>query len=81
MTKEQVFELLKSILIDTFEFDESEITPTANLNEELDIDSIDAVDIMVKIKEVTGKKMTAEDFQNVRTVGDVVDAVYQLVKN
>jgi acyl carrier protein len=51
----------------------------ANLYEDLEIDSIDAVDLIDHIKRQTGKKIAAEDFKTVRTVGDVVDAVHRLV--
>jgi len=51
------------------------------LNEELDFDSIDAVDMIVKLKEITGKAVKPEDFKNARTIGDVVDAVYKLMND
>lgn len=47
----------------------------------MDIDSIDAVDLIVRLKEKTGKKPNAEDFKHVRTVSDVVDAIYDLVNS
>ena len=64
-----------------FEVDSDAIRPDDRLYEELDIDSIDAVDMIIKLKELTGKKMQPSDFKNVRTVQDVVDAVYTLVNN
>lgn len=78
-TKEAVYEKLKDILVELFEIEESEISLDANLYEELDIDSIDAVDLVVKLKEITGKKIQPEEFKTARTVSDVVDAVYQLL--
>ena len=50
----------------------------ANLYEELEIDSIDAVDLLVQLKEVTGKKIAPEAFREVRTIGDVLDALGDL---
>ena len=50
-----------------------------HLYEELDLDSIDAVDLMVKLRELTGKKMEPEAFKLVRTVRDVVIEVEKLV--
>ncbi len=44
----------------------------SNLASDLDVDSIDAIDLVVKIKELTGKQVNPEDFKNVRTVQDVV---------
>jgi acyl carrier protein len=55
------------------------VTLDANLYEDLEIDSIDAVDLIDHIKRQTGKKIAADDFKTVRTVGDVVEAVYRLV--
>lgn len=66
-------------MISLFETDPEMITPTANLYEDLDIDSIDAVDLTVKLKEFTGRRIQPSDFKQVRTVQDVVDAVYDLL--
>ncbi|GGO65925.1 acyl carrier protein [Bowmanella pacifica] len=79
MTKIEIFEHLKDILVNEFELPEEQISLGANLYEELDMDSIDAVDLVVKLREFSGKKIEAEAFKQVRTVGDVVDAVYQLM--
>lgn len=78
-TKEEIFQTLKTILSEMFEIKEETITAESHLYDELDIDSIDAVDLVVKLKEITGKKIQPEKFKSVRTVQDVVDAVSQLV--
>ena len=62
-----------------FEIEADGIRPEARLYEDLDIDSIDAIDMIIKLKTLTGKKMQPADFKNVRTVQDVVDAVYILI--
>ncbi len=80
-TKESIYEHLKNIMVELFEIEADTISPDARLYEELDIDSIDAVDMIIKLKDLTGKKMQPADFKNVRTVQDVVDAVYALVNN
>ncbi len=81
-TKESILEQLKEILADLFEVNPSEIHPDSRLYEDLDIDSIDAVDMIIKLKELTNKKrLEPSDFKNVRTVQDVVDAVYALLNN
>ena len=77
-TKEAIHKQLQDIMHELFEIDRELITLNASL-EELDIDSIDAVDMMVKLKEYTQKRMAPEDFKHVRTVGDIVDAVHELV--
>ncbi|WP_299268805.1 acyl carrier protein [uncultured Psychrosphaera sp.] len=78
-SKEEVFTALKTILVDDFEIDADEITLEANLYEELDLDSIDAVDLVVKLRDITGQKIEPEIFKQVRTVQNVVDEVYALV--
>ncbi|EKE83413.1 acyl carrier protein [Idiomarina xiamenensis] len=78
-TKEDVFARMKRILVDDFEIDEAAISLDANLYQELGLDSIDAVDLVVKLREITGKKISPEAFKSVRTVGHVIDEVYALV--
>ena len=63
-----------------FEIDEPAITLEARLYEDLDFDSIDAVDMIVKLKEITGKAVKPEDFKNARTISDVVEAVYKMLQ-
>ena len=54
--------------------------PAARLNEDLEIDSIDAVDLIDRLRRQTGRKISAENFRSVRTVGDLVTAVHALVQ-
>ncbi|HBM88011.1 MAG TPA: acyl carrier protein [Rhodobiaceae bacterium] len=77
--REEIFERLKAILVESFELDPSTIVEEADLYEDLDIDSIDAVDLMIGLKDLTGKKIEPDDFKKVRTIGDVLDALHQLV--
>jgi acyl carrier protein len=79
MNDEQLFSMLKDILVETFELDADDITLEANLYEDLDLDSIDAVDLVVKLREQTGKKIEPGDFKQVRTVNDVMVAIKKLV--
>ncbi len=81
ISREEIFDQLKQALIELFEFDEDAVVLDANLYEDLDIDSIDAVDLMVKLKEVTGRKLDPEAFKQVRTVSDVVDALSELLND
>lgn len=78
-TREDIFALLSEALIELFELDAEQITLDANLYDDLEIDSIDAVDLIDHLKRKTGKKIAAEAFKTVRTVDDVVEAVYQMV--
>ncbi|UVE18286.1 acyl carrier protein [Pseudomonas sp. LS44] len=80
-TREEIFATLRDALVELFELDAEQITLQANLYQDLEIDSIDAVDLIDHIKRQTGKKIAAEEFKSVRTVGDVVEAVYRLVNS
>lgn len=80
MDKEEIYNTLKNVIIDLFEIDAEEITPQASLYEDLDLDSIDAVDLAVKITEITGKRVNPEDFKKVRTVQDLVDTAAKMIK-
>lgn len=79
-TKEQVTEQVRAALVELFEIDPGRITPEARLNEDLEIDSIDAVDLLDRLRRQTGRKISAESFRSVRTVGDLVEAVCTLVQ-
>ena len=80
-TREDIFETLRVALVELFELEPERGTLQANLYQDLEIDSIDAVDLIDHIKRKTGKKIAAEEFKSVRTVNDVVEAVYRLVNN
>jgi len=79
-TRDEVLEQIQAALVELFEIEPGRITPEARLNEDLEIDSIDAVDLLDRLRRQTGRKISAEGFRTVRTVGDLVDAVYALVK-
>ena len=75
MTKDELFVKVKEILVGEFELDESLVVPEANLVTDLDLDSIDFIDLVVKTKEFIPGKIDPEIFKNVRTVQDAVDAL------
>lgn len=81
MTKDAIFEQMKTILAETFELDPDAITRDALLLDDLDLDSIDAVDLIVRLQKLTGKKIDPDSFKKVRTIQDVVDAIYDLVQS
>lgn len=79
--REQILAMLRQILEEEFEIEPEAITPEASLYEELDLDSIDAVDLVIKLQQMTGKKIKPEEFKSVRTVNDVVNAIEGLIKD
>jgi acyl carrier protein len=80
MNREDVFLTLKDILVREFDIEPALITAEAALAEDLDLDSIDAVDLIVKMKEHTTDRIDPALFKNVKTVRDVVDILLPLVK-
>ncbi|ELA8065292.1 acyl carrier protein [Vibrio parahaemolyticus] len=80
VNKDQVFEQVKDALVELFEIDADDIQPDAHLYQDLDLDSIDAVDLVVHLQNVTGRKIKPAEFSTVRTVDDVVNAVTELLK-
>src|SRR4051812_24112240 len=80
MTKDQITVWIVDMLHEMFELDKAQITPQSNLYSDLDIDSIDAVDIVVKLNQMTGKRIQPDVFRAVRTVQDVVDVLATLLQ-
>ncbi|MBU3020485.1 acyl carrier protein [Aestuariibacter sp. A3R04] len=76
--KEQILTKVREILVDLFELDPAEIVPEARLYEDLDIDSIDAVDLLVDLKKTTSVEVSPAQFKQVRTIQDVVDVFAEL---
>ena len=75
MTESEIRQILTDALVNLFEIEPERIAPDTNINEDLEIDSIDAIDLIDYIKRQTGRKLLADDFRSVRTVEDVVQAV------
>lgn len=75
MSRDQLQAWVVELLAEMFELDPAGLTAESNLYADLDIDSIDAVDLAVKLKQMTGKRLQPEVFKTIRTIGDVVDAL------
>lgn len=78
MEKDEIFAEIKAMLVNQFELEPEQITLEANLFTDLDLDSIDAIDMVVYLQKKTGKKFSPEQFKTVRTINDVVEVVYQI---
>lgn len=79
MTDADIEKTIKDILVAEFECDPAALRPETNLFTDLDLDSIDAVDLIVRLQQETKKKVTPEDFRQIRTLADVTKAVSKLV--
>jgi acyl carrier protein len=80
MKRDEILQKLKDILKELFEVPPEKVTPEAKLFEELGLDSIDAIDLVVKLQALTKRRIAPQDFRTVRTVGDVLDCVEKLLK-
>lgn len=78
MDKTRIFEKIKTVLVDEFEMDPSKIVPEARLYEDLNLDSIDAVDLIVKFKSMLPRNVDPEVFKSMRTLQDVVETLHNL---
>lgn len=81
MDKNAIFEKIKAALIEDFDLEESRIVLDARLYEDLELDSIDAVDLIVKLKSFLPRNIDPEAFKKMRTLQNVVDGIYNLVQN
>ncbi|RQH05728.1 acyl carrier protein [Paraburkholderia dinghuensis] len=79
MNEAEILERVREIFQDNFDIEPSRVKPEAHLFEELDLDSIDAVDLAIKLQEMTGRRIKPEEFKSVRTVSDVISAVESLL--
>ena len=75
MTEQEIYNVLADALENLFEIEPERIKAEAHLVDDLEIDSIDAIDLIDHIKRQTGYKLQADDFRTVRTVNDVIQAV------
>ncbi len=75
-SREEIFNELRKIMHELFEIDPQQITLESRLYEVLDLDSIDAVDLIVHLQKLTNRKFKPEEFKSVRTVSDIVEVIY-----
>jgi len=80
-TKEEILSKLREILMDSFQLDPGKVTLEANLFTDLDLDSIDAVELAIQLQGFTGRRVKAEVFKHVRTVNDVVETVHAMLQS
>ena len=79
MTKQEIFAEIRKILVEEFELEPAKVVPETRFREDLDFDSIDAVDLLVRLQKQTGIKVSAEDFMSIVTLGDIVDVIARLM--
>ena len=77
---QEIFEQLRGVLHELFEIDPSRVSLESHLYDDLEIDSIDTIDLILRLKELTGRKIQPDQFRHVRTVGDAVAAIGALMQ-
>lgn len=69
--RKEIIETINEFLIDEFELKKEDLVETAQLKDDLDIESLDYVDIAVIVEKEFGFKVTNEEMVNIRTLGDL----------
>lgn len=77
-TKEEVLNHLYKTLTDMFEVDESSLNPSANLQEDLDLDSIDSIELLIELKDFVGRDVDANEFENASTIDDLASTIMKI---
>lgn len=78
-TRDEIYQTVVHILAEEFEMDRDTISMDVNLYQELGLDSIDAVDLILRLQDMCGKQINPETFKRVRTVENVVNAIDDIV--
>ena len=79
--RDEILALIKKMMFELFEIEEDSVSLEMRLYEDLDFDSIDAIDMIVRLEKETGKTMKPENFKSARTVDDVVEAVFKALNS
>ncbi len=79
MTRADIFDKVSRTMVEMFELDSKSVTMEARLFEDLDLDSIDAIDLAAKMQEFTGKRLTEDELRKIRAVADVVDVLEKML--
>ena len=78
LTKEQIIEKLNEALIELFEIEPERLIPEAKLHDDLDIDSIDTIDLLIELKSIVKSEIDANVFIDAVTIDDVAETIYKL---
>lgn len=81
MTRQEILNSLADTMNELFETPRESVVPEASLYDDLDLDSIDAIDLVMKIQALTGRQISPQDFKHVRSVGDVVDCIEKMLQD
>lgn len=80
MTERHVIDTVNRILVEEFELDRDSVTPEAHLVEDLELDSLDAVDLIAALEDAFGGRVNEDEARKVRTVSDVYRLIEETVR-
>ena len=70
-----VLDQIKKILVDTMDIEEEKVTLDAKLKDDLNLDSLDSVELIMSAEEEFGIEIPDEDVMNFKTVNDIVNYI------
>tara|TARA_B100000446_G_scaffold124869_1_gene116907 strand:+ start:262 stop:534 length:273 start_codon:yes stop_codon:yes gene_type:complete len=79
MNKEEILYKVEDVIVDFLAIDRALIKPETKLFEDLDFDSIDAIELILQLEEKYDEKISADKLKSARTIQDVVDCLYELL--
>jgi len=80
LNKDAIYEKIKELMVSEFKLDADSISLEKHLSNDLQLDSLDIVDLLLRLSDYIGKKIDPAPFKDVRTVQDLVDSVIPLWK-
>jgi acyl carrier protein len=78
MSREEIFNVVRNALVELFELEPPAVVPEARFDDDLEIDSIDAVDLIDHLSRKFERRVSPRDFRAVRTVQDLIDTIERL---
>ncbi len=79
MTRADIFDKVSRTMVEMFDLNSKSVTMEARLFEDLDLDSIDAIDLAAKMQEFAGRRLTEDELRKIRTVSDVVNVLEKML--
>jgi acyl carrier protein len=80
LNRAEILDEITKTLVEVFQLDPKIVTPEARLVEDLDLDSIDAIDLAVKVQDLTGKRLAEDDLRSLSTIEDLVAVVEKMLR-
>ncbi len=75
MSRDEVFDKIKTIIVEHFEVDEDKVVETTNIKDDLDADSISIMEFVLELEDVFDAEISDEDAEKIETVGAAVDYI------